>query len=127
MTNVLRMVLLVTSIIASVWMFRRIRKCKIKQEDATFWICFAAVVCILGIFPELSYFMAEKLGIMAPVNFVFLVVIFLLLEKLLSVSIQVSLLESKVEVMAAEIAIRDKDLEDKQEEKAKAIGKYEQE
>lgn len=114
MTNVLRMVLLVTSIIASVWIFRRIRKCKIKQEDATFWICFAFIVSMLGIFPQLSYFMAEKMGIMAPVNFVFLVVLFLLIEKLLSVSIQVSLLESKVEVMAAEIAIRNKDLEDKE-------------
>lgn len=113
MTNVLRTILLVVSTLAAVWMFRRIRKCKIKQEDAAFWIFFAIALALLGIFPQLSYFMAEMLGISAPVNFVFLAILFLLIEKLLSVSIQVSLLESKVEIMAAELAIRNKDLEEK--------------
>lgn len=113
MTSGLRILLLTTSVLAAVWMFRRIRKCRVKQEDATFWVCFAFALAILGIFPELSYFMSDKLGFMAPVNFIFLVIIFLLIEKLLSVSIQVSLLESKVEVMAAELAIRNKDIEEK--------------
>lgn len=113
MTNLLRTILLIVSVIASLWIFRRIRKCKMKQEDAAFWIFFAIILAILGIFPQLSYFMSELLGIAAPVNFVFLSILFLLIEKLLSVSIQVSLLESKVEIMAAEVAIRNKDLEEK--------------
>lgn len=117
MNNGLRALLLITSVFAAVWMFRRIKKCRIKQEDAAFWICFASALAVLGIFPELSYIMAERMGIIAPVNFVFLVIIFLLIEKLLSVSIQVSLLESKVEVMAAELALRNKILEDKQKER----------
>lgn len=113
MTNILRTILLIVSVLAAIWMFRRIRKCKIKQEDATFWVVFAILLAVLGIFPQVSYFMAELLGIYSPVNFIFLSIIFLLIEKLLSVSIQVSLLESKVEVMAAELAIRNKDLEEK--------------
>lgn len=115
MANGLRLLLLATSVLASLWIFRRIRKCKVKQEDATFWICFAFALAVLGIFPQLSYVMSEIMGIMSPVNFVFLVIIFLLIEKLLSVSIQVSLLESKVEIMAAELAIRNKDLEEKKD------------
>ena len=113
MTNILRTILLVVSVLAAIWMFRRIRKCKIKQEDATFWVVFAILLAVLGIFPQVSYFMSELLGIYSPVNFIFLSIIFLLIEKLLSVSIQVSLLESKVEIMAAELAIRNKDLEEK--------------
>ena len=52
--------------------------------------------------------MATLLGFVSPSNFVFLLVISLLLEKLLTVSIQVSVLENKVEVMAAELALRSK-------------------
>lgn len=112
MTRLLRLILLVVSILAAIWIFRRIRKCKIKQEDAAFWIVFACILAVLGICPQLSYFMADLLGIAAPVNFVFLMILFLVIEKLLSVSIQLSLLESKVQVMAAELAIRNKDLEE---------------
>lgn len=113
MSGLLRFILLVVSILAAIWIFRRIRKCKIKQEDAVYWIAFSFLLAVLGICPQLSYFMADLLGIAAPVNFVFLMILFLLIEKLLSVSIQLSLLESKVQVMAAELAIRNKNLEEK--------------
>ena len=92
---------------------RKIRRCKIKQEDATYWICFAIILACFGIFPRLSYTAANLLGIQSPANFVYMVIIFLLLEKLLSVSVQVSLLENKVEIMAAELALRSKNVEDK--------------
>ena len=85
MTNILRTILLIVSVLAAIWMFRRIRKCKIKQEDATFWVVFAILLAVLGIFPQVSYFMAELLGIYSPVNFIFLSIIFLLIEKPLSV------------------------------------------
>lgn len=57
--------------------------------------------------------MASILGIQSPANFVFLAVIAILLEKMFSLSIQVSLLENKVEVMAAELALRCKNIEDR--------------
>ncbi len=113
MTLILRTLLLVASVITAIWILRKIRKCKVKQEDAVYWICFAIILAGLGIFPELSYMAAQLFGIQSPANFVYLVIIFLLLEKLLSVSIQISMLESKVEVMAAELALRCKDIEDK--------------
>lgn len=116
MTVILRVVLLIASIITSLWIFRKIRRCKVRQEDAVFWICFAFALAILGIFPQISYFLLPILGIQAPVNLVYLVIIFLLIEKLLSVSIQVSMLENKIEVMAAELALRCKDLERRIEE-----------
>ena len=77
MTNILRTILLIVSVLAAIWMFRRIRKCKIKQEDATFWIVFAIILAVLGIFPQVSYFMSQLLGIYAPVNFIFLSIIFM--------------------------------------------------
>lgn len=113
MSIILRVLLLVASVCTAYMIIHKIRKCKVKQADSLFWVVFAMILAILGIFPQLSYWMSTALGIISPANFIFLVIIALLLEKLLSVSIQVSMLESKVEIMSAELAIRCKDLEDK--------------
>ncbi|MCI2048228.1 MAG: DUF2304 domain-containing protein [Lachnospiraceae bacterium] len=112
MTVVLRVLLLLASLFTAFMIMRKIRKCRIKQEDTLFWIVFSVMLALLGIFPGISYSMGALLGIHSPANFVYLVIIALLVEKLLSVSIQVSMLESKVEVLSAELAIRCKDLQD---------------
>lgn len=112
MSIMLRVVLLAASVLTAIWILRKIRKNRVKQEDALFWICFAAMLAALGIFPQISFKMARLLGIQTPANFVFLAIIAILLEKLFSLSIKVSFLESKIEIMAAELAIRCKDIED---------------
>lgn len=115
MDTTLRTLLLIASVVTAIWILRKIRKNRVKQEDALFWICFAIVLAVLGVFPKVSYLMASLLGIQSPSNFVFMAIIAILIEKIFSLSIQVSSLESKVEVMAAELAIRCKNIEDKVE------------
>ena len=112
MSTVLQTLLLFASVLTAIWILRKIRKNRVKQEDAVYWICFAIMLAVFGIFPEISFKMAQILGIQSPTNFVFLAIIFLLLEKILSLSIQLSLLESKVETMAAELALRCKSIEE---------------
>lgn len=112
MSTILRVMLLVASLVTAVWILRKIRKNRVKQEDALFWLCFAFMLALFGIFPKLSYMMAEILGIQSPANFVFLAVIAILIEKMFSLSIQVSSLENKLEIMAAELALQCKNMED---------------
>lgn len=112
MSTTLRTVLLISSVVTAAWVLRRIRKNGVKQGDAVYWICFSVMLAVLGSFPDISFIMADILGIQSPANFVFLAIIAILLEKLLTLSIQISLLESKIEVMAAELAIRCKNIED---------------
>ncbi len=110
MTLFFRILLLIVAVLTAVWILRKIRKCKVRQEDALFWICFAGILIVLGVFPEIAYWAAGALGIQSPANFIFLVIIFLLIEKMLSLSIQVSMLETKLGNMAAELALRTDDL-----------------
>ena len=112
MSTTLRVLLLIASLVTAVWILRKIRKNRVKQEDALYWLCFAFMLAIFGIFPGLSFIMSSILGIQSPANFIFLAIIALLMEKLLSLSIQVSALENKLEIMAAELALRCKDMED---------------
>ena len=87
MSVTLRVLLLVASLVTAVWILRKIRKNRVKQEDALYWLCFAFMLAIFGIFPGLSFIMSSILGIQSPANFIFLAIIALLMEKLLSLSI----------------------------------------
>ena len=106
MSNTLRVLLLIAAVFAAVCILQKIRKLKVKMEDAIFWVIFAGVLCLLGVFPELTYWLTERVGILSPANLIFLVMIFLLLEKVFTLSIIVSQLEEKVTVLSAEIALR---------------------
>ncbi len=120
MSIVLRIVLLIAAVFSVVWILSRIRKSKVRLEDTLFWIGTSVILAVLGIFPEVSYWMAEELGIISPANFIFLVMICLLFEKLLTLSIIHSQLEDKYVTMAAEMALRCKDLENQIEELKKS-------
>ena len=76
------------------------------MEDAIFWIFVAVVLCTLSLFPEIVYKLTDVIGVMSPANLVFLIVIFILLEKVFTLSIIVSQLEEKVAVLSSEVALR---------------------
>ena len=91
MSDTLKGLLIIASVLTVGWILRKIRKNKVKMEDAIFWIFFAAILLLL-----------------APSNLVFLVIIFLLVEKIFTLSIIVSQLEDKIGVLSAEVALRSK-------------------
>lgn len=68
----LRLVLIVASLVTLIFISRKIRNSKVKLEDSIFWICFAALIFLLSLFPEVFYFLSDVVGFQAPVNFVFL-------------------------------------------------------
>ena len=118
MTVTLRIFLIIASLLTVIWILIKIRKMKVKMEDAIFWLIFSALIIILAIFPEISYWLSKILGIESPANLVFLFVICLLLEKIFTLSIITSQLEEKVSILSAEVALRSQDEE-------KKLGKFE--
>ena len=118
MTVTLRIFLIIASLLTVIWILRKIRKMKVKMEDAIFWLIFSALIIILAIFRDISYWLSKILGIESPANLVFLFVICLLLEKIFTLSIITSQLEEKVSILSAEVALRSQDEE-------KKLGKFE--
>ena len=106
MSHTLRILLLVTALLTAVWILRKIRRLKVRMEDAIYWVVVAVLLAVLGNFPEVSYYLTRKLGMISPSNLIFLVIIFLLMEKVFTLSILVSQLEDKVTVLSAEVALR---------------------
>lgn len=116
MSGTLRIVLLLAAVITVVWILRKIYKCKVKLGDAIFWFCMAMILAVFGIVPEIAYKCATIIGIQAPVNFIFLFVLGLVIEKLFTLSLKVSMLEDKITVLSAEVAIRSVDVAKRIEE-----------
>lgn len=112
----LRVVLLIAAVFSIGWIITRIRKAKVRLEDTFFWVVMSVVLLILGLFPGVSYWLASVLGFISPANLVFLIMISLLFEKLLTMSIVHSQMQDKYVTMAAEMALRCKDLENQVDE-----------
>lgn len=107
MSDTLKGLLIIASVLTVGWILRKIRKIKSKWRTL-FLDFFAAILLLLAIFPEISYELCRIFGIMSPSNLVFLVIIFLLVEKIFTLSIIVSQLEDKIGVLSAEVALRSK-------------------
>lgn len=113
MTTVLRSVLIVACMITCYYTLYKIRKAQMQIEDSIFWILFSILLVFISIFPNIAYFISDLLGIGAPVNFVFLAMIFILLFKIFSMSIKISQLEYKIKNLVQQIAIKDNEIERK--------------
>ena len=106
MSSTLRILLLLAAMITSIWILRKIRRLKVKMEDAIFWVVFALILLAMGLFPDLIYQLTNLVGVMSPANLIFLIIIALLTEKVFTLSMIVSQLEDKVTVLSAELALR---------------------
>lgn len=126
MSDTLRILILMGTVVFVVYVLLRIQKLKIKMEDAVFWIFLAAVVAVMGTVPQVAYGLSAFLGIQSPANLVYLLIIGLLIEKLFTLSVTLSMLEEKVTILSAEIAIRGRDATESRGELEKELKEIEQ-
>lgn len=107
----LRALLAVGSLLTVVFVLSRIRRSKMQIEDSIFWFVFSALLLLISIFPELAFWAARLLGIQAPINAVYLAIIFLLILKVFFLSVRVSQLDSKVKVLVQKVALNEEKIE----------------
>ena len=101
----LRVLLIVAAACALGVVGRQVKKEKLLIEDAVFWVVSAAILVIVAIFPGIAINLAYALGFMSASNFVYLVIIALLLWKVFACSSEISRLKVKVNELAQEIAL----------------------
>ena len=109
----LRIILIAISFATFIYLLTRINKSKINIADSIFWITMPIVLLIISIFPGITEWAAKVIGIIAPVNFVFLAMIFILIIKVFSLSIKLSQTENKLQTLIQEIAITNYDKENR--------------
>jgi hypothetical protein len=113
MTVTLRIILIFASMCCFAWIVMNIRKAKVRIEDAVFWICFSAVLVLISIFPQLIDWGARITGIQSAQNFLFLVILFILIVKLFRMTLRLSQVDSRLQHLVQTIAIEEREKEEK--------------
>lgn len=114
MTPVFRILLIVVSLFTTYYILKRIRQSKLQIEYAIFWILFSGVLIVFSLFPWLVSMFTRLIGMQLPVNFIFLLFIFVLMVKLFFMTIELSTLENKVKDLTQELALEEKERRDEQ-------------
>lgn len=110
----LRVILVAGAVLAVIIVARQIKRSKMLVEDSIFWMVTAVVLVLLALFPGIATSLAELLGFMSPANFVYLVVIALLLWKVFTNSAEISRLKARVTELAQEVALAHADEKDRE-------------
>ena len=105
MTMMLRVVLILVSAATMIMMIQKIRKAKLQIEDSIFWVLVSFMFVLFSLFPPVADFLAHLLGIYATVNYLFLLMIFLLLMRVFSMTIRMSQQETKLKELAQKLAL----------------------
>lgn len=109
----LRLALVIGSLFCLVYFMLKIRKNHLQIDYAIFWSLFSSLLLLIAIFPQIINWLSSLLGIISPANLVFLLIIFLLIIRLFSITVKLSKLENQIASLTQHIAIAEKDREDK--------------
>jgi len=113
-----RVLLLCGAIFILFLIVHAVRKRMILIEDSLFWLCFSGLLVLLGIFPQVVFFFSHLLHFESPANMVFATAIAILLIKEFRSSSKISLLKDRVNHLAGEVALREKEIQDLMAEKS---------
>lgn len=108
-STALRVILITGSVLTVAFMLQRIRVAKAQIRDTITWILFSLVLLVISIFPGIAEWASRVIGIQSPINFVYLVIIFILLLKLFSSSMRISQLDARVDTLAQKLALLEKE------------------
>jgi len=105
MSIVLRGCLIAASLLSTILMLQKIRKSKIQIEDSIFWVVFSGILIVFSIFPSVAYRISDLVGTQSASNFIFMLVIFLLLVKVFSMTVRMSRLEMQLRELVQQMAL----------------------
>ncbi len=105
LTPEMRIFLVVGSILAFLFCMHFIRKSRVRIEDTMFWIIICVGLVIISIFPQIPYAFSRLLKVESPVNFVFLVMIAILMINQFYMTIKISRMHIKITELVQRLAI----------------------
>ena len=87
----------------------KIKKSQLKIENSVTWMLGCIILILMSIFPNVVVWISEKLGFVAPVNFIFLVMIAFLLMQIFIDNIHITSLNEKIKDLDHYIALKEKE------------------
>lgn len=107
MSLTLRIILIVCSLASFVLCIKRVKQSKMRVADSIIWVIGSFILILMSIFSNAIEWISVQLGFMAPVNFVFLVVVGFLLIETFICNIKIAVLNEKVKDLNHYIALKE--------------------
>ncbi len=101
--------MVIVSFFSFIFVVTNIRKSKVKLDNTFFWVAFSFLTLLLSIFPKIADYGARIAGIISPLNFILFFVIFLLLYKVFTLTLQLSRLQQRFEDLVQNLALKEKE------------------
>ena len=103
--NALTIAMISASVITAIYVFLKIKKSQFKIGDTLYWLLFCLFLLVMSIFPKAIFWISNKIGFESPSNFIFVIIIFLLLVKIFLLDARVSKNEEKLTKLSQKYAI----------------------
>lgn len=97
--------LIIGALLALAYVVVKIRHNQLTTADAVFWFLFALVLIIMAVVPQLVFALSTALGFESPANFVFLLVLVVVIFRQLTVSVENARLRNKIVQLTQAIAL----------------------
>lgn len=105
----LRVLLIIVTIACFLFLIRGVKKEKFGADYMIGWILASGCLVLMSLFPMGIVKLSKVIGIISPVNIVFLVVIFLLIILVFFLFNKVCKLEEKLKDVIQELSMKDKE------------------
>lgn len=96
---------LIGATVSLVTIFEMLRRRKLREKYAVFWVILAMLIVVIAIFPGVLSSAADVTGVQVPSNLLFFVASLVLLAVNVQLSSEVGRLEDKVRTLAEEIGL----------------------
>ncbi len=117
MSITLRIVLIIASVCAVILTIKRVNQSKLKISESISWFVGSFLLVLMSIFSDGVGWISSQLGFLAPVNFVFFIVIIFLLVQMFNHNIRISQLNEKIKELNHFIALEEYKRKDENNEK----------
>lgn len=107
MTITLRIILIISSILSFVLCIKKMRQAKLQVTNSIMWMLGSIILILMSIFSDAVAWISAKLGFMAPVNFVFFIMIVFLIVQVFAEDIRISVLNEKIKNINHYIALNE--------------------
>lgn len=102
MSILFRILLIAGALLSFAFILTKIRKSEIRIADSTFWFLFALGIVVLAVFPQVTYSLCALLDIESPVNFVYLVILAILIVRHFMTTVEIAHLRSRLTSLVQE-------------------------
>ena len=108
MTTQLQIILIIFSLITFAFVILKIRKAQLEIANAIVWIILSLTLILMTLLSPFVTKIAKMLGFYSTINFVFTMILFLLILIEFSQTVKISILNEKVKNLNHYIALKEK-------------------